>query len=197
MINVTKTKLPNIEEYIKYLKKIWETRWVTNNGEFVRLLEKKLQNYLKARNLLVVSNGTLALQLALKVFDLKGEVITTSFTFAATTNVLLWEGLEPVFADIDPQAFNIDPQDVEKKITKKTSAILAVHVYGNCCYVEELQDIADKYNLKLIYDAAHTFGVEYKNQSILNYGDASTLSFHATKNDSVKYFLYFDKSSLT
>lgn len=181
MINITKTKLPKIEKYINYLKKIWETRWVTNNGEFVQLLEKELQDYLRVKNLIVVSNGTLALQLALKAFDLKGEVITTPFTFAATTNVLLWEGLEPVFADIDPQTFNIGPQDVERKITKKTSAILVVHVYGNCCYVEELQDIASKYNLKLIYDAAPAFDVEYKNQSILNYGDASTLSFHATK----------------
>lgn len=181
MINVTKTKLPDIEEYIKYLKKIWSNGWVTNNGEFVQLLEKKLQDYLKAKNLLLVSNGTLALQLVLKVFDLKGEVITTPFTFAATTNVILWEGLEPVFADIDPETFNIDPKNVEKKITEKTSAILAVHVYGNCCYVEELQEIAAKHNLKLIYDAAHVFGVKYKNQSILNYGAASILSFHATK----------------
>lgn len=181
MINVTKTKLPKIEEYIKYLKKIWETNWVTNNSEFLQLLEKKLQDYLKVKNLLLVSNGTLALQLLLKGFDLKGEVITTPFTFSATTNVILWEGLEPVFADIDPQTFNIDPQDVGKKITQKTSAILAVHVYGNCCDVEKLQKIANKHNLKLIYDAAHAFGVEYKNQSILNYGDASALSFHATK----------------
>lgn len=181
MINVTKTKLPNIEEYIKYLKKIWSNGWVTNNGEFVQLLEKKLQEYLKVKNLLVVSNGTLALQLVLKAFNLKGEVITTPFTFAATTNVLLWEKLEPVFADIDPETFNIDPKNVEEKITEKTSAILPVHVYGNCCDVEELQEIAENHNLKLIYDAAHAFSVKYKNQSLLNYGDASTLSFHATK----------------
>lgn len=181
MINVTKTKLPDIEEYIKYLKKIWSSGWVTNNGEFVQLLEKKLQDYLKVKNLLLVSNGTLALQLLLKAFELEGEIITTPFTFAATTNVILWERLQPVFADIDPGTFNISPKDIEKKITKKSSAILAVHVYGNCCYVRKLQEIATKHNLKLIYDAAHAFGVEYKNQSILNFGDASILSFHAAK----------------
>ena len=181
MITVTKSDLPDLDRYIEYLKKIWSSRWLTNDGEFVQLLEKKLEEYLKVKNLMLVSNGTLALQLALKAFDLKGEVITTPFTFAATTNVILWEGFTPVFADIDPETFNINPEDVERKITDKTSAILAVHVYGNPCYVEALQEIADKYNLKLIYDAAHAFGVEYKNQSVLNHGDISTLSFHATK----------------
>ena len=181
MINVTKSDLPEIEKYIGYLEKIWASRWLTNNGEFVQLLENKLAEYLKVKNLILISNGTLALQLALKPLDIKGEVITTPFTFAATTNVLLWEGLTPVFADIDSETYNIDPNDVEKKINDKTSAILAVHVYGNPCYVEKLQEIADKYKIKLIYDAAHAFAVEYKNQSILNYGDISTLSFHATK----------------
>ena len=181
MITVTKSDLPDLEEYIEYLKKIWASRWLTNNGEFVQLLERRLEEYLKVKNLGLVANGTLALQLALKALDIKGEVVTTPFTFAATTNVILWEGLTPVFADIDPETFNINPKDVEKKITDKTTAILAVHVYGNPCYVEELQEIADKYDLKLIYDAAHAFGVEYKNRSVLNYGDISTLSFHATK----------------
>lgn len=181
MITVTKSDLPDLGEYIEYLQKIWASRWLTNNGEFVQLLERRLEEYLKVKNLGLVANGTLALQLALKALDIKGEVITTPFTFATTTNVILWEGLTPVFADIDPETFNINPKDVEKKITDKTTAILAVHVYGNPCYVEELQEIADKYNLKLIYDAAHAFGVEYKNQSVLNYGDLSTLSFHATK----------------
>jgi dTDP-4-amino-4,6-dideoxygalactose transaminase len=181
MINVTKSDLPELEKYVEYLKKIWATRWLTNDGEFVQLLEKSLEEYLRVKNLVIIANGTLALQLALKAFELKGEVLTTPFTFAATTNVILWEGLTPVFADIDPETFNIDPSDVERKITDKTSAILAVHVYGNPCYVEELQKIADKYNLKLIHDAAHAFGVEYKKQSVLNYGDISTLSFHATK----------------
>ncbi len=181
MINVTKTKLPDIKEYIKYLKKIWSNGWVTNNGEFVQLLEKKLQEYLKVKNLLVVSNGTLALQLVLKALGLKGEVITTPFTFAATTNVILWENLKPVFADIDPETFNLNPEEAEKKITKETSAIMPVHVYGNPCDVETFQGIADKYNLKLIYDAAHAFSVQYRKKSILTYGDISILSFHATK----------------
>jgi dTDP-4-amino-4,6-dideoxygalactose transaminase len=181
MITVTQSSLPPLEKYVRYLKRIWSSKWLTNNGEFVQLLEKKLAEYLKVKNLVVVSNGTVALQLALRAFELEGEVITTPFTFAATTNVILWEGLKPVFADIDPDTFNISPADVERKITDKTSAILAVHVYGNPCYVEKLKEIADRHNLKLLYDAAHAFGVEYKNQSILNYGDLSTLSFHATK----------------
>jgi len=181
MITVTQSDLPALEKYVRYLKRIWSSKWLTNNGEFVQLLEKKLAEYLKIKNLVIVSNGTLALQLVLRAFELKGEVITTPFTFAATTNVILWEGLKPVFADIDPDTFNIDPADVERKITTKTSAILAVHVYGNPCYVEELKEIANKHNLKLFYDAAHAFGVEYKTQPVLNYGDMSALSFHATK----------------
>jgi len=181
MIFVTRPVLPPLERYVEYLKRIWASRWLTNDGEFVQLLQKRLQEYLKVKNLVLVSNGTLALHIALKALNIKGEVITTPFTFSATTNVILWEGLTPVFADIDAETYNIDPEDVEKKITDRTSAILAVHVYGNPCNVEELQEIADKHNLKLIYDAAHAFGVEYKNQPITNYGDISTLSFHATK----------------
>ena len=181
IINVTRTELPPINEYVKYLKKIWRLHWITNNGELVQKLEKKLEEYLKVKHLLLVTNGTLALQLAFKSLDLTGDVITTPFTFAATTNALLWERITPVFADIDSETYNLDPQDVEKKITKKTCAILAVHVYGNPCDVERLQGIADKYNLKLIYDAAHAFGVDYRKKSILNYGDISILSFHATK----------------
>jgi dTDP-4-amino-4,6-dideoxygalactose transaminase len=181
MINVTKSALPPLGKYVEYLKKIWATRWLTNDGEFVQLLQRKLEEYLQVANLVLVANGTLAMQLALRALELKGEVITTPFTFSATTNVILWEGLTPVFADIDPETFNIAADDVERKITDKTSAIFAVHVYGNPCYVEELQKVADEYNLKLIYDAAHAFGVEYKNQSVLDYGDISTLSFHATK----------------
>ena len=181
MITVTKSDLPPLEEYIEYLRKIWTSRWLTNDGELVQLLGKRLEEHLKVKNLVLVSNGTLALELALKALNIEGEVITTPFTFAATTNVILWEGLTPVFADINPETYNIDPNDVKKKITDKTSAILAVHVYGNPCYAETLQEIAEKYNLKLIYDAAHAFGVEYKNQPITDYGDISTLSFHATK----------------
>jgi len=181
MINVTKSDLPDLERYVEYLKKIWSSRQLTNDGEFVQLLKRKLEDYFRVKNLVLVANGTLALQLALKAIELRGEVITTPFTFAATTNVILWEGLTPVFADIDPDTFNIDPKEVEKKITRETSAILATHVYGNPCDVDDLKKIADKHNLQLIYDAAHAFGVEYKDQSVLNYGDLSTLSFHATK----------------
>jgi dTDP-4-amino-4,6-dideoxygalactose transaminase len=180
-IPVTKPVLPELTKYMEYLKKIWATRRLTNEGEFVRLLETKLREYLKLNNLTLVSNGTQALHIALKALDVKGEVITTPFTFPATTNVIVWEGLTPVFADIDAETFNIDPGDVEKKITEKTGAILAVHAYGNPCYVAELQEIADSHNIKLVFDAAHAFGVEYKNQSVAKYGDISTLSFHATK----------------
>lgn len=174
-------ELPPINDYIKYLKKIWSIHWITNNGEFVQDLERKLEKYLKVKHVILVANGTLALQLAFKALELSGEVITTPFTFAATTNTLIWERLTPVFADIDGQTYNIDPEDIEKKITKKTCAILAVHVYGNPCNVDALQKIATKYKLKLIYDAAHAFGVRYKGDTVLNYGDISILSFHATK----------------
>jgi dTDP-4-amino-4,6-dideoxygalactose transaminase len=181
MITVTKSDLPPLQKYVGYLEKIWASRWLTNDGEFLQLLQRKLEEYLRVKNLLLVANGTLALHLALKALGLKGEVITTPFTFSATTNVILWEGLTPVFADVDPETFNIDPKEVESKITQKTSAILATHVYGNPCPVDDLKKIANKYDLKLIYDAAHAFGVEYKNRSVLNWGDISTLSFHATK----------------
>lgn len=181
MINVTKTTLPPIHKYIKYLRKVWANNWVTNKGEFSIRLEKELEQYLKVKNLLVVSNGTVAMQLAFKALDLKGEVITTPFTFPATANSLIWEGLKPVFADIDPETFNIDPREIEKKITKETCAILAVHVFGNPCDVEAIEKIAKIYNLKVIYDSAHAFGVEFKGKSILSWGDINTLSFHAAK----------------
>ena len=181
MITVTKSDLPPLDKYIEFLKGIWASSWLTNDGELVQLLKKKLEEYLNVKNMVLMSNGTLALQIALKALNIKGEVITTPFTFAATTNVLLWEGLTPVFADIDPETYNLDPADVEKRITDKTSAILAVHVYGNPCYMKQLQTIADKHNLKIIYDAAHAFGVEYEDAPIVSYGDISTLSFHATK----------------
>jgi len=181
MINVTRADLPELKNYTEYLKKIWANHWLTNDGELVQSLRQELKTYLKIDDLVLVSNGTLAIQLALKALDLKGEVITTPFTFAATTNALLWEGLKPVFADIDKETFNIDPYDIERKITSKTCAILAVHVYGNPCFIERMQEVADSHNLKMIYDAAHAFGVEYKNCPITNFGDVSTLSFHATK----------------
>jgi len=170
-----------LEKFVKYLEKIWKSRWLTNDGEFVQLLEKELMDYLEVKNLVLLSNGTIAMQLALKALDIKGEVITTPFTFSATTNVILWENCKPVFVDIDSETFNLNSKEIESAITDKTSAILAVHVYGNPCYVERLQNIATKYNLKLIYDAAHCFGVQYNGQSVLNYGDITTMSFHATK----------------
>jgi dTDP-4-amino-4,6-dideoxy-D-glucose transaminase len=181
MINVTKVELPELVEYIGYLEKIWDSGWITNDGELLSLLESNLKDFLDVNNMLLVSNGTLAIQLALKSLDIKGDVITTPFTFPATTNAILWEGLNPVFADIDPETFNIDVGDVESKITKNTSAILAVHIYGNPCDVKDLQKIAQEHDLKLIYDAAHAFGVEFDHKSILEYGDISTISFHATK----------------
>jgi dTDP-4-amino-4,6-dideoxygalactose transaminase len=181
MINVTKTSLPDLNEYVRYLKEIWKESWVTNNGIYVQELEKKLEKELNVSNLISVSNGTLALQLAIKALDLKGEIITTPYSFAATTTAILWEGLTPVFADIDPYTFNIDPREIEKKITGETSAILAVHVYGNACNVADISKIAKQYKLKVIYDAAHAFGVRYSGRSLLDYGDISTLSFHATK----------------
>jgi len=181
MITVTKTNLPPIKEYISYMKRIWKNNWITNDGQFLQLLESKLKKYLGSEKLALVSNGTSSLHIAIKLLNLKGEVITTPFTFAASTNVILWEGLNPVFADINLDTFNIDPEDVVKKITSKTSAILAVHVYGNPCYVRELEKIARKYNLSLIFDASHAFGVSYNNRPIVDYGDISTLSFHATK----------------
>lgn len=181
MIPVTKAYLPNKEKYQSYVDQIFASGWLTNNGSLLRELEQRLAAYLGVKNIILVANGSLALQLAYKALELKGEVITTPFSFAATTSTLAWEGLTPVFADIDPASFNIDPAQIEAQITEKTSAIVPVHVFGNPCEVEAIQAIADKHNLKVIYDAAHAFGSEYKGQSVLNYGDISTLSFHATK----------------
>jgi dTDP-4-amino-4,6-dideoxygalactose transaminase len=181
MINVTKTELPPLDKYIEYLQTIWSSSWITNDGPLLQLLEQRLQEHLGVKRLIAVANGTMALHCALKVLRLKGEVITTPFTFAATTNAILWENLVPVFADIDSKTFNINPHDVERNITDKTSAILAVHTYGNPCDVETLQEIAENHDLRLIYDAAHAFGVEYKNRPLLYHGDIATLSFHATK----------------
>ena len=181
MINVTKTYMPDKEKYISYIDKIYESGWVTNNGPLVQELESRLAKFLGVKNIVLVSNGTVALEIAYRLLKLKGEVITTPFSFVATTSSLVSNGLKPIFCDIDKESLNLDPKKLEERITDKTSAIVPVHVFGNACEVESIEKIADKHNLKVIYDAAHAFGENYKNESLLNYGDVSTLSFHATK----------------
>lgn len=181
MIPVTKPFLPKEEEFQEYVDSIWERQWLTNNGPLLNDFELKLKNYLDIKHLLYVSNGTFALQLAIKALNLSGEIITTPFSYVATTSSIVWEGCKPVYVDIDEATFNIDPAKIEAAITPQTSAILATHVYGNPCDIDAIQDIADKYQLKVIYDAAHCFGTQYKNRSVFEYGDISTTSFHATK----------------
>jgi dTDP-4-amino-4,6-dideoxygalactose transaminase len=181
VINVTKSYLPNIEKYKSYIDEIYKTAWLTNQGPLVQKLEKRLAQYLGVKNIVLVSNGTIALEIAYRALDLKGEVITTPFSFVATTSSLVTNRLTPIFVDIDEKTFNLSPENIEKKITSRTSAILPVHVFGNACEVEEIKKIANKHNLKVIYDAAHAFDVKYKDKSLLSYGDISTLSFHATK----------------
>ncbi len=181
MINVTKTYMPSKEKYQKYVDEIFESGWVTNNGKLVRELEERLAEYLGVKNIVLVANGTIALEVAYRLLKLQGEVITTPFSFVATTSSLVSNGLKPVFADINAQTFNLDPANIESKITEKTSAIVPVHVFGNACEVEAIETIAKENSLKVIYDAAHAFAVKYKGESLLNYGDVSTLSFHATK----------------
>lgn len=181
MINVTKPFLPPQEEYQKYVDEIWQRNWLTNNGPLVNELELKLKQHLKLKHLLFVNNGTMALQLAIKALELKGEIITTPFSYVATTSSIVWENCTPVYVDIDKETLNINPKLIEQAITPKTSAILATHVFGNPCDIETIDAIAKKNNLKVIYDAAHCFGTNYKGQSILNYGDISCISFHATK----------------
>jgi dTDP-4-amino-4,6-dideoxygalactose transaminase len=181
MINVTQPYLPPYTEYEKYLKMIWERKWLTNHGPLVQELEEKLKNYLGVKHLLYVNNGTIALQIALKVLGLKGEIITTPFSYVATTNCILWEGCKPVFADIKETDFNIDPEKIEPLITADTIAILATHVYGNPCDVQAIEKIAARHNLKVIYDGAHAFGAELNGNPVLSYGDIATCSFHATK----------------
>lgn len=181
MIPITKPFLPPIEEYNKYLSGIWERQWLTNMGPLSKELEEKLKSHLKVSNLLYVTNGTIALQMAIKALGLKGEIITTPFSFVATTSSIVWEGCKPVFVDIDEQSLNIDPTKIEAAITENTSAILATHVYGNPCDVIEIQKIADKHNLKVIYDGAHAFGVNIGDKSIFEFGDISICSLHATK----------------
>lgn len=181
MIPVTKPFLPPAEDYEQYLNGIWQRNWLTNNGPLVNELEIKLKGFLKLKHLLYVSNGTIALQLAIKALELKGEIITTPFSYVATTSSISWESCHPIFVDIDPETWNIDPGKIEQAITPQTSAILATHVYGNPCDIEAISRLANKHNLKVIYDAAHAFGVTYKGHSIFTYGDISTTSFHATK----------------
>ncbi len=181
MIPVTKPFLPPRKEYEKYLKGIWKRNWLTNTGPLARKLEVKLKQYLKVPELLYVANGTLALQLAIRALNLKGEIITTPFSFVATVSSIVWEGCTPIFADIDYNSFNASPAAIENAITSKTSGILVTHVFGNPCDVDAIQKIADKYNLKIIYDAAHAFGVKFSGQSIYNFGDISISSLHATK----------------
>jgi dTDP-4-amino-4,6-dideoxygalactose transaminase len=181
MINVTKIYLPVKEKYKKYIDEIYANGWVTNNGPMLKLLEKRLAEYLGVKNIVLVSNGTVALEIAYRTLGIKGDVITTPFSFVATTSSLVTNELNPIFADIDSQTLNMDPRNIEKLITKNTSAIVPVHVFSNACEVEKIGDIAKKNNLKLVYDASHAFGVRYKGDSILKYGDISTLSFHATK----------------
>lgn len=180
-INVTKTFLPPLDEYIQYLEKIWASGWVTNNGNLVTELESRLAEYLGVPYLQFISNGTIALQLALKALEVTGEVITTPFSYVATVNSILWEHCTPIFVDIEERTFGIDAEKIEAAITERTRAILPVHVYGYPCDVDKIQTLAEKFQLKVIYDGAHAFGCELNGVSLLNYGDLSTLSFHATK----------------
>ncbi|AMM51664.1 aminotransferase DegT [Rufibacter sp. DG15C] len=181
MINVTKTFLPPVEEYQAYVRSIFQRSWLTNNGPLLNELEEKLKEYLSVQNLLFLSNGTVAIQIAIKAFELSGEIITTPFSYVATTSSIVWEQCKPIFVDINPFSLNIDYLKIEEAINERTSAILATHVFGNPCNVEKIQRIADKYGLKVIYDAAHCFGTIYKGKSIFEYGNVSTTSFHATK----------------
>jgi dTDP-4-amino-4,6-dideoxygalactose transaminase len=181
MINVTKTYFPPLEDYIFQLERIWKNEWLTNRGELVKELEEKLKAYLGVDNVILMNNGTIPLQIALKLLANNGEVITTPFSYVATTAAIIWENCTPVFVDIHQDYLTIDETKIEAAITDKTTCILATHVFGNPCNIEAIEIIAKKHNLKVIYDAAHCFGVTYKGKSIFEYGDISTCSFHATK----------------
>jgi dTDP-4-amino-4,6-dideoxygalactose transaminase len=181
MVYVSKIYLPDKEKYKSYIDKIYESGWVTNDGPLVQELEKRLEAHLGVKNLLCVSNGSTALQIAYKLLELEGEVITTPFSFVATTSSIAAEKLTPVFSDIDAKSYNLDPKKIESAITEKTTAIAPCHVFGNACEIEEIDNIAKKHNLKVIYDASHAFSVTYNNKSILSYGDVSAISFHGTK----------------
>lgn len=181
MINVTKTFLPPIEEYTMQLQRAWDNQWLTNRGELVLELEEKLRHYLSVSNIILTNNGTVPLQIALKLLGGQGEIITTPFSYVATTATIVWEHCIPVFVDIDSEHLSIDETKIEDAITDKTTAILATHVFGNPCNIEAIEAIAKKHQLYVIYDAAHAFGVQYKGKSIFDYGHISTCSFHATK----------------
>jgi len=181
MIPVSKPFLPPIKEYEEYLEGIWKRQWLTNMGPLANELELKLKDELQLRHLLFVTNGTVALQMAIKALGLTGDIITTPFSFIATTSSIVWENCNPIFVDIDPKSLNIDPDKIEAAITENTVAILATHVYGNPCDVVEIEGIANKHNLKVIYDAAHAFGVNLSGKSVFEFGDISTCSLHATK----------------
>ena len=180
-ITVTSPLLPDLDEFNALLKEIWDSKWITNNGRFHKQLEKELASYLKVPYISLFTNGTLPLITALQALRITGEVITTPYSFVATTHSLWWNGIKPVFVDVDPATCNLDPSKIEAAITPKTTAIMPVHCYGKPCDTKAIQEVADKYGLKVIYDAAHAFGVEVDGESILNAGDMSTLSFHATK----------------
>ena len=181
MINVTKSSLPPLDEYINEIKDLWDSKWITNMGIKHKELQEKLKDYLGVENIDLFTNGHMALELSLQALNLSGEVITTPFTFASTTHAIVRNGLEPVFCDINPIDFTIDVNKIENLISDRTSAIMPVHVYGNVCDIEAIDKIAKKYGLKVIYDAAHTFGVKYKGKGIGSFGDVSCFSFHATK----------------
>lgn len=181
MINVTKTFFPPLEEYQLQLQRVWDNQWLTNRGALVLELEEKLKEYLSVSNIIIMNNGTIPIQIALKILANGGEVITTPFSYVATTAAIVWENCTPVFVDIHPEYLTIDETKIEAAITDKTTCILATHVFGNPCNIEEIDRIAKKHNLKVIYDAAHAFGVDYNGKSIFEYGDVSTCSFHATK----------------
>jgi dTDP-4-amino-4,6-dideoxygalactose transaminase len=181
MINVTKTFFPPIEEYQQQLARVWKNQWLTNRGELLLELEEKVKKYLSVSNVIIMTNGTIPIQIALKVLGNEGEIITTPFSYVATTSSIVWEHCHPVFVDIHPEYLTIDETKIEAAITPKTTAILATHVFGNPCHVEAIEAIAKKHGLKVIYDAAHCFGVTYKGKSVFDFGDVSTCSFHATK----------------
>ena len=180
-INVTQTFLPNQEEYTETLKEAWDDKWITNRGKLVLKLEGSIKNKFNITSMIATANGTLPIHIAIKALELEGEIITTPFSYIATTSSIIWEGCKPIFVDINEETLNIDASKIEVKITNKTSAIIATHVFGNPCDIDMIRIIAEKHNLKVIYDAAHCFGVDYKDKSIFEYGDVSTCSFHATK----------------